>query len=216
MNFFDVGANVGVYSLLAAAVVGETGSVHAFEPTPAMANGLRNNIALNGCRSVVVNECALSSASGELSFNLHDEPGYNSLFVRQEEYATTQAVKAITLDAYVAACGVMPDAMKIDCEGAELEVIRGGATVFSRPDAPVLIIELNAETLAGAGATVDDLLAQLREFGYECFDVGTFTPGSHCVHNAVACKRAALERMPALRTWCADASYASAWVEPRR
>ena len=147
--------------------------------------------------------------------NLHDEPCYNSLFAQQQEYSsTTRQVATVTLDSYVEPRGIVPEVVKIDCEGAELEVVRGGSRLLARPDAPVVLIELNAETLAGTVRTVDELLTCLRDFGYQCFDVGTFQPGGLRFHNAVACKPAALDRMPALRAWCEQAPPASNWLEP--
>jgi FkbM family methyltransferase len=216
MSFFDIGANIGVYSLIAAPLVGGTGSVHAFEPTPDIADALRRNVALNGCRNVVVNQLAMSSANGYTSFNLHEDAVFNSLFLQQDGCSSTESVETMTLEAYVESRGIVPDVMKIDCEGAELEVIRGGSKLLGRRDAPTLFVELNPETLAGAGTTVDELLERLRGLDYRCFDVGTFVPGGHRFHNAVACKRAVLERMPALRAWSEQAAPASDWAESRR
>ena len=76
MTVFDVGANVGPYALVAARRVGDRGSVHAFEPTPKSAAGLRRNVGLNGLTNVVVNEVAVSDTAGEVNLYLDEESAH--------------------------------------------------------------------------------------------------------------------------------------------
>ncbi len=64
MTFYDVGANVGFFSLLAARLVGPGGLVVAWEPVPESASALRRNVASNGFDNVIVDERAVSSQVG--------------------------------------------------------------------------------------------------------------------------------------------------------
>src|SRR5262249_36986176 len=81
LTVLDVGANVGQSALLAAGRVGEAGTVHAFEPTPDVAAGLRRNVELNGFGNTVVNQLAVSDTAGEatLYFLEPGDPGENTI-----------------------------------------------------------------------------------------------------------------------------------------
>ena len=81
MVVFDVGANIGYYSLIFATRVGNGGQVHAFEPTPALAERIRLNLALNGLAHVKVNQAAVSHVVGTASLHISlEDPEANSLF----------------------------------------------------------------------------------------------------------------------------------------
>lgn len=179
MVFFDVGANVGPYTLLAASRVGGAGKVHSFEPTERVFGELEFNVGLNNLAAVcVLNRVALSDAVGRARLSLH-EPGaevYNSLgaarrgssrVVAYEEVATT------TLDAYVAGRGVgRVDLIKMDIEGAELLALRGGEHLLSRPDAPVVLVEMADVNTEGFGYQALEIWEYLERLGYRmcCLD----------------------------------------------
>ena len=139
--FLDVGANCGFYSALAARLVGPTGHVHAFEPTPAILALLRRNTA--DFTTVAVSPVALSDENGMAPFYVSDTVRVaNSLLVAH----APQAGNAITvatrrLDDYCAEHAVTPTVIKIDVEGAEAMVLRGGkSTILSA--LPVITLEI--------------------------------------------------------------------------
>jgi FkbM family methyltransferase len=156
MVVYDVGANVGFYTLLAAHLVGDGGQVAAFEPVPRNLAFLRQHVALNGLRAVRVHDVALSDAEGTARFDLGEESSMGHLSDRG-----TLEVRTTTLDAVVARGELRPpDVLKIDVEGAEARVLRGAARTLATARPTIL--------LATHGPAVHaECLALLRAAGYE-------------------------------------------------
>jgi FkbM family methyltransferase len=166
MTVFDVGSNLGAYSMLAARRVGPNGRVHAFEPTPRVAAKIERNAQLNGFGNIIINQVALSSDLGMVTFYTHEEDDRNSMGAVSE---TKISVSATTLDLYVqnAAVGKV-HAMKIDVEGAEVHVLRGGEKLLAGEAAPdVILLEVSPEALSLLGSTPADLNGILRGHGYD-------------------------------------------------
>jgi FkbM family methyltransferase len=164
MTVFDVGANLGVYSLLAAKRVGKEGRVHAFEPTPRTVQKLRANATLNRFSNIISNQLALSDASGEQSFYLSAEDDQNSLAAVSDTFIR---VPTIALDDYIEKNRVLRvDLLKIDVEGAEMNVFKGAQRLLSRPDAPMILLEVNPSALERMGASREDVAALLQQNGY--------------------------------------------------
>jgi FkbM family methyltransferase len=167
--FYDVGANIGWYSLLAARRVGPAGRVVAFEPNIDNAYRVRRNALVNGFEQITVVPAAVTDTDGWLTFLLKgscesrlekdDTSEQAARRARREqplEGRTT--VPAVTLDTLVSQAGLPPPSVvKIDVEGAEVGVLRGMRAVL-RDAAPSLLIELHA-----TGAEVADAL---DESGY--------------------------------------------------
>ena len=148
MTFLDVGAHMGYFSLLAARVVGDTGSVHSFEPTPRTFKVLRENTA--GVRNISVNNVAVFREDKQLTLTDYGfrRPAFNTLFdaagvgaVGDEGEVTRYDVKATSIDNYVAATGARPDFIKIDAEGAEEDIVRGMCDTIKRLQ-PILTLEV--------------------------------------------------------------------------
>jgi FkbM family methyltransferase len=195
MTVFDVGANVGMYTLLAARRVGAAGAVHAFEPTPHVAASLRANVALNRLANVVVNEAAVSDTAGVATLYLQAGSDRNTLADRG---GTPTPVRTLTLDDYVAARGLgRVDVMKMDVEGAEVMALGGASQLLSAEDAPVLLLEINPEALEAACSSAAELRGLLAAHGYDCHSLGAYGAGRYC--NALAFKAWHRDQFPALR-----------------
>jgi FkbM family methyltransferase len=125
MTFFDIGANQGFYTILAAKRVGPTGRVFAFDPAPTEFSKLRWNLLLNRCRSVVREPQALGSHEGFTQFHLClDHQGPMSSIRPPAADATarkkTITVPITTLDTYVHRNEISSiDLIKLDVEGGE-------------------------------------------------------------------------------------------------
>jgi FkbM family methyltransferase len=157
----DVGANTGYYALLAAAVVGPGGSVHAFEIQPAMIEILSRNVALNGLQNIVrIVEAGCFSAPGEAVIELHGDPGS----ARVSFAGTGLRVPLITIDHYVRAAALdRVDVIVIDTEGADIEILKGAAGVLEQFH-PIVIAE--AHLLEAFGGSEEEMIELMSQFGY--------------------------------------------------
>lgn len=170
---FDVGASYGWYSALFAKLVGESGQVHAFEPVPQFASLAADTIALNGLESIVeLNVSGLGRDVGGFEvYTFSDLPmGHASSSRLGRTDASSHECRMTTLDRYVAQRGITRvDFLKVDVEGDELEVFRGGEAMLSAADAPIVAFEVNDECLCDRSLTPSDVQRPLLEFGYESF-----------------------------------------------
>lgn len=165
---FDVGANVGYYTLQAARRVGPRGRVHAFEPVAATHRRLAENVRLNGWSNVVLNQAAVADRVGELTVFVADgtNTGASGVAPPPNLSGRTETVPATTLDAYVEDRGVgAVDLLKIDVEGSEMAVLAGAERILRQPRLTVLV-EVSPRTLASQGTTPEDLIDRLRSFGF--------------------------------------------------
>jgi FkbM family methyltransferase len=158
-TFVDCGANQGLFTVVAAALVGSAGSVIAFEPVLRSAERLRDNVELNGFQNVEIVGAALADVEGQRPFFVSAGAAGTSSFVLDE--GTEVTVQTTTLDA---ALGEMPVRLvKMDVEGAEVAVLRG-ATKLLASDAS-WIVEIEPAHLARQGATADALVTILESSG---------------------------------------------------
>jgi len=150
---YDIGAHVGLYTLVSSIAVGENGHVFAFEPLPRNAFFLRRHISLNRIKNCTVVEAAVSNINGSRQFEptSHDTAGHFS----QSGAAT---VHTIELDEFFrSAQGRRPNAMKINAEGAELEVLQGAKQLL-HDSSPLIFLSLHSEEMAQA---CNDLLTSM-------------------------------------------------------
>lgn len=150
----DVGANVGIYTLLLSRLL-PAGKVHAFEPTET-ARLLARNLAAQGAHNVTLHEVALGARSGMI-----EEPIYRMWGAAPE----TQTYCFTTLDHFVQTAGLARvDCVKIDVDGFDLEVLKGATHTLARFD-PWVVVELN-HALATRGQSVGEALLWLIGQGY--------------------------------------------------
>lgn len=164
-RFADVGANVGVYSVLAAGVAGARGV--AFEPVADTLRSLRDNLALNGLADrVKIREAAVGASPGEIRFTT-DGDTVNHV-ASGNDGANTTVVPLTTLNNELANgqfTGGAPTLIKIDVEGYEPAVIEGAATVLADPGLQVVITESIGAELR-YGDTGDAVDSRLRDAGF--------------------------------------------------
>lgn len=167
----DVGANVGLLSCAYAQLHRQLSpTVHAIEAVAANFHLLEKNVHLNGFSQVHAHRLALGAEEGELVFKLPtaafvgNAVGMNVLGPADAAHATAtslheERVRMRPLDAWATEAGVRRcDFLKIDVEGAELSVLRGGAGLIDATR-PLVQCEYNRHWLAGQGIGLEDFLA---------------------------------------------------------
>lgn len=148
---WDVGANVGLYTLAAARRAAE---VVAFEPLPRNVALLRRHVAMNRLTNVQIVEAAVGRNDGEARLAEGDSPSEARV-----SDAGAITVAAVSLDGWVARTQArLPDAVKIDVEGAELQVLLGAARSFAHR--PIIQLAVHGDALAG------ECLQWLEQRGY--------------------------------------------------
>ena len=152
--FYDLGANNGLFSLIASRVVGDAGKVFSFEPDHVVAARLRRNIERNGFRNVTVAEAGVWSTTGNVSFIPAEDSspdrgtGHFVATAPENTAAGSQAgqkafsIKCISLDDFVSNAAP-PNAIKCDVEGAEVEVLIGAENMLHR-SRPWILCEMHS------------------------------------------------------------------------
>lgn len=148
---FDIGTNMGWYSILSAKLA-KHGEVHSFEPVPFIYEKFKKNAALNGIQSIHANNIALGKEkSGSIAIHTFDGlyHGHSSMSTLNRTDYQTVHVSMTTLDSYCQEHGIARiDFIKMDTEGAEMEVLAGAKEIMSGSFPPIWLIELNEETAA--------------------------------------------------------------------
>jgi FkbM family methyltransferase len=163
MIFYDIGANIGFFSLLAARIVGTAGCVLAFEADPAIAARLREHVTRNDFRAISVEEKAVWSEPGTVSFARSDpatSPDRGLGHIVATGTGDTIQVNSVSLDKYVQTVPA-PDFLKCDVEGAEVEVFRGAQRLLTEKR-PGIICEMHSD------ANRRLLIEMFASFGYAC------------------------------------------------
>jgi FkbM family methyltransferase len=174
-TFVDVGANQGLYTLIAARYMAH-GQVVAFEPLTAEAKKLSSNVLMNRYTNVRVEETALGAFEGEaeMFMVLSGKAGYSSLRPPADDVSADSArvrVKVSTIDHYVLSGDLMSlDLVKIDVEGGELDVLRGAERAIDTYQ-PVFLIEVEDRRTRQWGYPASEILRFLSERGYRWFDI---------------------------------------------
>jgi FkbM family methyltransferase len=143
-TFWDIGAHIGFFAVIASRIVGSSGQVHCFEPMDESRDRLGQTVELNGLANVHISDVAVSRKSGHAELYPHRLSPMWTLANHQGGRGGV-TVRVRSLDDLAAEIGA-PQVIKIDVEGAELEVIRGGLRLLGGAR-PVLLVEFSTEQL---------------------------------------------------------------------
>jgi FkbM family methyltransferase len=164
-TMLDVGANLGLFSLTAAKIVGPRGRVISVEAVQPISAALRDNVALNHFDWVTIVEAAAWSGDGVATLGL-PEAGNSGCYSVSANGGTTFEARQRRLDDILDEQRVgRVDVLKMDIEGAECEALRGASRLLAE-HRPVIIIEFNEETLQRCGASSGELRGILEAAGY--------------------------------------------------
>jgi FkbM family methyltransferase len=165
----DIGAYVGMHTLLAAKLTGPRGRVFAFEPSPSNFQYLDYHCRHNGRHASAFQNLVSDRAGERLPFHLLNEGDStsNSMTFGESIGAETRTieVESVTVDGFCEAREARPAFIKIDVEGAESLVLQG-ATRILREVRPTIILALHPQWLP-AGVTPDDIRRILDGVGYD-------------------------------------------------
>lgn len=166
----DIGANIGVVTLLLARQVGTRGRVYAFEPNPSVARLLEQSITENALHNVVLEKYALGNEPGLMALSVpRDNAGAGSLVRDRGPDSMTVMVPVNTLASFAQERNLdRLDFIKIDVEGFESRVFSGGLDVLKQLQPPAILFELNE---ADAHLPDGEAFELLREAGYGFFAI---------------------------------------------
>jgi FkbM family methyltransferase len=172
-GFIDVGANVGVFSVLASQLVGDKGQVVAIEASPVFHRRLLQQSRLNGCRNIRAVNAAVSDSRKALTFVLASSHnmGANSVVPYDGPAESTFEIEAVPLPELLGPSETAnARVIKIDVEGAEGSVIRGLAPLLDklRPDAEITV-EVTPSRMAQLGDSAEELLKTMTDAGFHVY-----------------------------------------------
>ncbi len=205
----DGGANIGLFSLLAAATVGPSGRVIACEPSPRTMALLNANANLNGFDVIERHEVALSDQPGTASFVVFDNASGLASFAPGLDGGKVIEVNTATLDDLTARLSAPVAVLKLDVEGAEVKALRGARSMLGR-DLPLVLLEVEPGHLGRQGSSVEDLRQTLHPLGYEAYAIrgdarlvkitGPWQPAPAASPNLVLAPATRADRIESLRT----------------
>jgi FkbM family methyltransferase len=167
----DLGANAGLYTVIAAQLCGPSGHVYAFEPGSRAVELLRRNVALNGLTNVTVINAAVSDETGYASFGEATDTAMSSLATTDREDQTIagwHSVRTLRLDDAVTEFGIpTPRFIKVDVEGAEKLAFEGGERTLADAADLTILFEAFDGNARPFGYTARDLLASMAARGFE-------------------------------------------------
>jgi FkbM family methyltransferase len=184
MVLFDLGAHFGLFSLAALHYGGSASRAVAVDASPVAARMLAAQASLNGVtgRLAVVRACVCERvgerglvAGGVLCDGYYTAPG------PAHTAGEITATPATTLDALADRFGVRPTHVKIDVEGFEAEVLRGGRRLLSSDPPPLLFLEMHTDLIRRRGADPAAVVEELAGLGYATFDLAGAPAGSEAL-----------------------------------
>ena len=170
MTVLDVGANIGLYAIVAARHVGSSGAVIACEPDPVNFSVLERNVSANALSNVHLYQYALADRSGTVTLHLsYSNKGHHTLTPTElGDFTESAEVRAQTGDALIADLHRTVNVIKLDIEGAEPLALRGLAKTLAQPDL-LLFFEFSPGPLKQAGFDPQMELSRLVAQGFELY-----------------------------------------------
>lgn len=164
--FIDVGANIGLMSFFCSTLVGPKGKIIAVEPTQRFFDDLENGIKKNNFKNILPLKIGLGSSPGML-------PIYHNTvcpsLIQTDSNDPSEIIEIRTLDSVIESHGISKvKLIKIDVEGFELEVVKGGQKLFSDANAPIVCIEYvrNQQMITENGMTALDFLKKINAYKF--------------------------------------------------
>lgn len=172
MTVFDIGANIGLYSLFLSSRIGKGGKIHAFEPVRKTYQKMIENIKLNGTEIIHLNNMAVGSLEGEVELVIDEDSAksYTRKIDPQKNMTHSESVPSTTIDSYCKRNNISKlDFMKIDVEGFEFDVLKGAQHTLQNNPPQMIQLEVIENFLQRNGRSVAEILDFTSIFGYHPF-----------------------------------------------
>jgi len=173
-KIIDVGANIGLYTLTFAKLIGEKeGIVFAFEPSDEAFFRINQNIKLNNFKNIKLYKLGVSDEIGESEFYITEDDAFNSLGKNpMKKIIEKRNIPTITLDKFIEDNNLDEiNILKIDTEGADYLVLRGATKLLDNKNPPIILCEYNKTTQSGYDYRLDDLIDFLELKNYRVYEI---------------------------------------------
>jgi len=173
MIILDIGANIGLYTLLFCKKTGLSGKVFAFEPAPEAFFRLKQNVKLNNFKNCKLFNSGISNEAGMSKFYVCEDDAFNSLGNKpMAPILKTIDIPVTTVDEFCQKENIAKvDLIKIDTEGADYLVLKGADGLLTSENSPIVMCEYNRNMDGGYSFKVIDMYNYLTETGYEIYEV---------------------------------------------
>lgn len=175
-TFVDCGANIGYFSCLASSRVGPIGKVVSIDANPYCVERIQESRAIGGYENMDIVPCAVGERDGEIAFNLADDPMYSSVSnLNALEFTSTESTIIVPLrrlDDVLRDSGLTPGKrvrlLKLDVEGAEIDVIRGAADSIEAKSLDYIYVEVHEKQIRLRGQAPEELFSLMAARGFTC------------------------------------------------
>jgi len=169
--FFDIGTNVGYYTLMVAKRIGNNGKVFSFEPVTSTFDKLKANVEKNNFKNVSLNKIGISDISQEIEINISDadNSGMSSL-IHIPNSSKKEVIKTISLDEYLKEKELEKiNLIKIDVEGVEFQAIKGMTETLIKYS-PIVLVEILSSKLGQIGKTNTEIYNLFYKNDYKAYE----------------------------------------------
>ena len=178
---YDIGANIGFYTVILGKAVGKKGRLIAFEPEKESYVRLQNNLKLNELTNVYMFQKAIGDKTSEAKLYLGQTTGNFSLVKTYEKEIGSQIVEIVNGDQFIKERNLpIPKLVKIDVEGYEYSVLQGLSNTLSHPNCEIICCEIHPRLLL-SGITGERILELIKSFGFKKFDIYKRTNDYHLI-----------------------------------
>lgn len=181
----DLGAHMGLFSVVMSQLVGKEGRVYSFEPTPSTRSVLKEVVKINGCdHNVRVRSEAVSKQKGTFFFyDTGDLVSNANSLVQTDRSANKIEVNAVSLDEFAEEQNAVINCLKIDVEGAELDLLEGAKNVFKKMR-PAALLSLHPASIKANKQSLESIWDTVKSYDMRMIYEGRdATKDSFCGHD---------------------------------
>jgi len=154
----DIGANIGYYTLIFAKLVGDSGKVFSFEPESENFKILKKNVEINGYNNVILEQKIVSNNDGISTLYVSEKAGSHRIY-KSDDYIQSFEIESISVDNYLEKNNINKiDFIKIDVEGAELNVLQGIQKILDSNEHIILFTEFSPNQIKSCGLEPTDMI----------------------------------------------------------